>query len=242
MPKIIELDETESTNLYIRKNLEAFNSFDVVTAKRQTNGRGRLGRVWESPPESLFMSMLIKDITVDIACRLPIICAAAALKAIYNVYGFLPDLGIKWPNDLVLSSNKICGILCESVSLGDNFNVICGIGVNIGGDKAYFKKINLEHADSLQSLTGKIIPPSALCREIASQIQNLYACNFTEIVNFYKNYCITLNKTVIIEKDGKSITAFAVDIDDKGNLICDNNGIFVVNAGEVSVRGLYGYC
>ncbi|MGL5150469.1 MAG: biotin--[acetyl-CoA-carboxylase] ligase, partial [Clostridium sp.] len=129
--KIIFFDEIDSTNLHAKK-LASTGSPEgtVVVSKIQNNGVGRLQREWVSPTGGLWFSLILKPPTTPInAGKIPLIAAA-------SIYNTLSKLGypckIKWPNDILLNSKKVCGILTEMNCELDKINyVILGIGVNV---------------------------------------------------------------------------------------------------------------
>ncbi len=98
-----------------------------LRAKKQTGGIGRLGRKWESPSGNLYCSTVVNDRAGDpAASTLSFVTALAVHDAIHQC---LPDgvISLKWPNDILVSGAKICGILLESVGS----TVVVGIGVNV---------------------------------------------------------------------------------------------------------------
>lgn len=104
-----------------------------ITAAAQTAGRGRLGRSWNSPPGNLYASLLISDpSSFEHAPELGFVAAVAVRDAIADAAPALaPDLGFKWPNDLLLKGEKCAGILIEGeVAPGNGFTAVIGIGVN----------------------------------------------------------------------------------------------------------------
>lgn len=236
--KFIELDEIGSTNTFLKENGADFPDGTVVTAKRQTNGRGRMGNIWTSDTDMLSMSLLLKSL--DNPINVTLMSAIAVCQAIENLYSI--KASIKWTNDIIADNHKVCGILCESRINCAKQEVICGIGVNVNAHEEFFKTRNLPYASSLHMLSGKEITVKTVGDEILNKLEPLLQMDFTELKNEYKSRCITLGRTIRAIINSKEVTAKAIDIDDDGKLICENaDGVFAINAGEVSVRGLYGY-
>ena len=240
MINLIYLKETDSTNSYLKAHCNELPSGTTVTAERQTAGRGRRGHSWSANSGMLPLSVLLKDPpeSETLTARIGL----AVCGAIEKMYAVPPKIGIKWPNDIIAANCKVCGILCESVHFGDTLNVICGIGVNISQSEEYFRAENLPHAGSLLTVTGEAPDRDALLREIAGSVINRAAQPFAECYAEYKERLLNLGKKVkIVSAQGDRI-AFAEDVAPNGFLICkDEDGMFEVNSGEVSVRGENGY-
>lgn len=241
MRNIIHLEETDSTNTWIKQRRSELPNGTLVTAKRQTAGRGRMGHIWLDEQGMLPMSVLLKEPPHPAEITL---CAAVAVcRALEAAYTkSKPNFGIKWPNDIVLDGYKLCGILCESACFGDRIDVICGIGVNISQSAEFFAQAGLPHGASLKMLTGAAPERDALAEEIADRLTELCSAGFSTVLEEYRSRCVTLGREIRVIQGGEERTAFAQSIAENGFLICrDDSGTFEVNSGEVSVRGLYGY-
>ena len=175
----------------------------VVIADSQTDGRGRLGRSFESPAgRGVYMSVLLRpDCGASEAVSLTALSACAVCRAIENCCGVIPD--IKWVNDLLIDGRKICGILCESELGADGkmrFAVI-GIGLNVSGGIADFSPPLREKAGSLFSQSGVSVSRRELCAHIRSELMSLYEqwkkdhrCCLDE----YRRRCVTVGNTVSV--------------------------------------------
>lgn len=242
MKDFLSLDEVDSTNSYLKRNISDLPDLYAVTAGMQTAGRGRRGHDWLADNGMLPLSILIKDpISPE---TLTLRAGVAVCEAIEKFYPAekLPMAGIKWPNDVIISAHKVCGILCESVCMGDKISIICGIGVNLSQGEEFFRSAGIPHGASLKMLTGTAPDRTALAEEIVSGMRNLCGCGFEEVYERYKQRCLTLGRDVRIIGENGERTAFAMDIAPNGFLICkDESGFFEVNSGEVSVRGLMDY-
>ncbi|MEM6894324.1 MAG: biotin--[acetyl-CoA-carboxylase] ligase [Bacteroidota bacterium] len=152
---IIKLDATGSTNDYLRTSLSAKNleDYTVVIAKNQYAGRGQRGNSWVSEPgKNLTFSFLKKDLTLNPQNHF--ILNMAVSLALYDALSYIrvPDVAIKWPNDIMSGGFKICGILMENLISGDQIrHSIIGIGMNV--NQTNFG--NLEHVSSLRNRTEK---------------------------------------------------------------------------------------
>lgn len=219
----------------------------VILADRQTQGRGRLGRSFLSPGGmGIYLSLILRPkAAAEELMHLTCAVAVAMCLAIEEVTGLHP--GIKWTNDLVCGQRKVGGILTElSFSPGTSAPdyVIIGVGINCAQKPEDFPPELSSIAGSL-SMAGAAVDRSALA---AAMIHHLHAMSAQlhsrkeEIISAYRDRCITLGKPVQILRPDSVQEGFALDVDQDGGLIVrTKDGICTVSAGEVSVRGLYGY-
>ena len=112
--KVIKLDAIDSTNEFLKGLLgkQTVDNFTVITAENQTNGKGQMGSVWTSEVgKNLIMSVLVKDFLFDISqiYNLNILVSLAVFQALDEIE--IPELSIKWPNDIMSDTKKIGGIL-----------------------------------------------------------------------------------------------------------------------------------
>lgn len=240
MSNTIYLDEVDSTNSYLKRRCGELPNGCAVTARLQTAGRGRRGHDWAADEGMLPLSILLKDPPErdNLTARVGL----AVCGAIGEICGNSLDISIKWPNDIIANSRKVCGILCESVFFGDCVNIIAGIGVNVSQNEAFFKAAELPHAASLLMLTGKAPDRDDLLNAIVGNVKKRAAMTFSECYDEYKARLLNLNKKVKIISPGGERIAVAENVTQNGFLICrDENGVFEVSSGEVSVRGTDGY-
>jgi BirA family transcriptional regulator, biotin operon repressor / biotin---[acetyl-CoA-carboxylase] ligase len=147
----------------------------VVIADEQTSGRGRLGRVWHSPPGSgLYASVILRPSRArtgaDRATGLVTLAAGVALsEAVEEVTALRPD--IKWPNDLLIGRRKLAGILAESAS-GDLAHIVLGYGINVGARR--LPPDVDARATSLESELGRPVDRAALCAASVAALSARY--------------------------------------------------------------------
>lgn len=208
----------------------------VFLTNMQTNGKGRLGRNWESEKKSgIYMSLLLKpQMSAAKLSQITLIAGMAVCRAL----GF--DTKIKWPNDVVIGSRKVCGILTEF----SGKVVICGIGINVN-TKAFPAPLH-DKATSLLIETGEKHDCDYFCAAVLSEFESLYEefveTGFESIYEQYSNLCINIDKEVRLIRNNFEITGIARGISPDGGLIVETEeGVFTVTTGEVSVRGMYGY-
>ncbi len=238
--RIEYVNSTDSTNNEC-KRLEDKTDGTLVIADAQTAGKGRLGRVWESPHGSgIWMSILLKpDVSLESVSQITLVTGMAVCRAV----GI--DAMIKWPNDVVIDGKKICGILTEMSAEIERINyVICGIGINVNTPS--FPEELQDKATSLFVETAKKHEREKIAADVLNEFEKLYNVftekGFSFLADEYRKMCVTLNKDVRVIHRNNELTGKAVDIDDSGNLIVETeNGQITVHSGEVSVRGIYGY-
>lgn len=129
----IHFEIIDSTNQYLKDNYLGLDNLTFVSSDIQTKGRGRNNRNWMSEKGNLMFSVLIKDEQLfDKYKALSIVSAYTIIESLKELG--INNLSIKWPNDVYYQSNKLCGILLESVST-DRLNcLIIGIGLNVNTD------------------------------------------------------------------------------------------------------------
>lgn len=139
---IIELNETPSTQTYLMQEDErkSFDEFTVITAKNQTSGRGQGTHIWESEKgKNICFSLLLKPLFLNPSEQFIITqIISLAIVDVLVKYG-LQDVMIKWPNDIYVSNNKICGILIQNKVMGNQIShSYIGIGINVNQRKFLF--------------------------------------------------------------------------------------------------------
>ena len=170
MRNYITLASTESTNNDLKARIAAADGpvYDVIMAKTQTGGRGRLGRSFFSPPGGLYFSaaLPLDGKETNIPC-LTLAAGLCVCEALEDLCGIAPR--IKWPNDLYLNGKKLCGILCELVG-GKTPTVIVGAGVNMTAPKDAIPEELREKITSLWAEKVTVPAPGALMKDIVKRL------------------------------------------------------------------------
>ena len=239
---------TDSTNIQ-EKQLGETGALHgtLVVADKQNAGRGRRGRSWESPQGcSIYMSILLRpDFMPDKAPMLTLVMAYSVEKALKNCTGL--NVQIKWLNDLIINGKKVVGILTEMSTEIDYINhVVIGVGINVNMES--FPMEIEEKATSLRIEAGCMIQRSQIIAEIMRQFEQDYEKFLeTEDLSWLKddyNTClVNRGRDVVIHGAEGSYGAQALGINDTGELLVrrEDGSEEAVYAGEVSVRGVYGY-
>lgn len=218
----------------------------LVIAETQSMGKGRLGRNWISPRGTgIWMSIILRpNLSPDKAYQLTLLAGIAMCEAIRECTGL--EASIKWPNDIVVNGKKVCGILTEmSGEVQCIHYVVVGIGVNVN---MHDFDESIPYATSLALMGEKEYSRKEIIKVFLEQFEEIYCkynkkASLDEFLPKYKNLCITLGKQVKIINGQEEYIAIAKNINTTGELVLqlDNGTEKTVLAGEVSVRGIYGY-
>lgn len=220
---IIKLNAIGSTNDFLKGlyNTQPLENFTIVVAENQTQGKGQRGSLWNTEPhKNLTFSLLIKNallpetsiFDLNIAISLGIIQALEKFN--------IPQLDIKWPNDILAEGKKIAGILIENIfSSRESVSSIIGIGINV--NQADFK--DFPNASSLQNTTGLTYEKDSLLHELRQQIilnYELLKNGKTEMLwQAYHNYLFMKDKTATFEyPDGLRFSGMIVKVLKNGKL------------------------
>ena len=238
-------EETDTTNNRARElALEGAPEGTLVVAEKQTAGRGRRGKVWESPlGTGIWMSLVLRPQTMPAeASGRTLLCGQATAEAIEAETGL--SAGIKWPNDILINGKKAVGILTEmDCEMSEVHFVIPGIGINV--NTASFPPEIAEIATSLYLECGKTVSRRRLVHRVLERLEEHYETflrtgSFAAMLEDYRKHCITLGKEVHV-LGREPFFAEALDITPEGELLvrrADNGKEEVVFSGEVSIRGV----
>ncbi|WP_338733176.1 biotin--[acetyl-CoA-carboxylase] ligase [Mangrovimonas cancribranchiae] len=168
--RIIKLDAIDSTNQYLRQlSLEhKLQDNTVVVVKNQTKGKGQMGSVWLSEPGKNLMFSVFKQLQLPVKDNfyISMVVSLAVVKALQTVG--IPELAIKWPNDILSCNKKVCGILIENGLKGQNIkSSIIGIGLNVNQEG--FE--DLPKASSLKNITQQTYVIDELLNVILNQLE-----------------------------------------------------------------------
>lgn len=248
--KVVSYEITDSTNTRAKQLAEEGAVHGtLVVANMQTAGKGRRGRSWQQEEGSVIaMSLLLRPtFSPDKASMLTLLAAHSVAGAIEAVTG-LPA-AIKWPNDIVINRKKTVGILTE-MSLGVEQAaidyIVIGIGINV--NNTAFPEDIRDMATSLYLEKGERVSRSALIAESMRRLEADYEAflkteDLSAILPDYNAHLISMNKEVRVLDPKGEYTGISRGMDAQGELLVEraDGEIIKVYAGEVSVRGLYGY-
>lgn len=237
---VVYYDETDSTNNEAKRNSDMPDG-TLFISEIQTGGKGRLGRAWVSPKGiGIWMSLLLKPhiLPQDVA-QITLVAGMATARSVGC------GAKIKWPNDVVIGSKKICGILTEMSAEIERVNyIVSGIGINVNTES--FPDELKEKATSLYIESGRKFERYKIVQRFLKEFEILYKKfikgGIAAITDDYRELCVTIGKEVSVIYPNRTINGRAIDINNNGELIVETDkGIIEVDSGEVSVRGMYGY-
>lgn len=185
---LIKLDAIDSTNVFLKQLLtqQSPPNFTVVCANYQTNGKGQMGSVWDSESgKNLIMSVLVEDVLSNTQ-EIFTFNKAIALSVLEVLQEFdVPNVSIKWPNDIMSGKYKLGGILIENlIKQNGTISSIVGIGINV--NQTNFE--NLPQASSIINVLNKELSRDELLKKIVFKIKDYSQKIFYLKRDIYENY------------------------------------------------------
>ena len=229
----------------MRLALEGAEPFTVVVADTQSEGRGRNGHAWTSPPGvGLYASLILRPaVSVDRVPMMTLLAGVAAAEAIRSLSGL--DAALKWPNDVLVNLHKVAGILCEaSFPPGDAKPVVVvGLGVNVNTPPQALPKRPLFPASSLAAESGRLHDRDALLglwversRHWMGVLENGGAAELVE--RWRALDALSGRRLSVNVPDGAAVAGTECGVDEEGRLLLrlDDGSLWPVMAGDVKIR------
>ncbi len=210
----------------------------IVCAETQAQGRGRLGRKWMSPKgKGLYFSVVLRpDFALTQMPYMTLMSAVALAEAIQTTCAL--DVSIKWPNDILIESQKLAGILTEMRAEMDQVKlVVIGIGINVNtptnqltAPAASIKMFTKTHTDRIVLLQN-------ILERLEFWYETLQKKGIKPILSQWKQRCHTLNNRVRVAHGQHFVEGVAEDLGEDGSLLVrlDNGKIHKHIAGDVQV-------
>ena len=233
--------EAESTNALVVARADHADEGLVVVAEHQTAGRGRLDRTWVSPPRAgLTFSILLRPTArEDRWTWLPLLAGLAIVEALDEVaeLDIEREVGLKWPNDVLIAESKVAGVLAER----RGGVVVVGIGLNVSTRAAELPVVDGPAPSSLGLSGAGVTDRDTILRALLRAFSGLYAewqdadGDSARLVEAYTARCTTLGRTVAVElPDGTRLAGLAERVDADGRLVIATAGTrTVVGSGDV---------
>lgn len=244
--RVISIQETDSTNAQIKVLAEqGAVEGAVLIADRQSAGRGRLGRRWESPSGvNLYCSILLKpQIPVQQAPQLTFLSAVSVAETLTQVCGLSPT--VKWPNDILVNGAKIAGLLNEMNAETEQIHfVVLGIGINLNMREEQLPKPLNYPATSVLLEMGEEVDRAVFLRTLLEILDQHYREflqeGFVPIRRRWERLCSIMNSTVAVVQETTSLqgTVVGLDVDGALRLQCEDGRIERILAGDVRPVGL----
>ncbi len=210
----------------------------IVVARRQTTGRGRMGRSWHGG-EGLAMSWLIAPLPVARAARLAVWTGLSAVQSLRELTG--EPIRLKWPNDLRLHGRKLGGILLDMIMRGTQSRFVAGIGVNVGDwgprmpadlrDTSIALQPAPERWSTLSHLAG------AIMRRWEAEAAHFLEAGWPEYRDAFEAVDDLAGRRIVLACGRETLTGVAEGIDDDGalKLRLDDGGLHRLHAGDVHI-------
>ena len=237
---LLHLEEVDSTNLYVRSHYDELADGTLVLAGRQTAGRGRLGRKWQSPSgRNIYATLTIKRPGVPFHAGCVVgLAALDTLRALASGLNFF----IKWPNDVYCCDCKIAGILCEGVRVanGGVQGIAAGVGININLSPEEISAID-QRATSLLAELGCEFCLKKVAGLLAQSLERHYITysNDPELLvgNWKKANGLIGQRIALRRGDGQMLEGIFSDIAPDGSLILADGagGSVACNCGDVRI-------
>lgn len=231
------LAETASTNDVAREQgRRGARTRFVVAASRQTRGRGRLGRSWESSSGGgLYASILLRpDFAAAEAGRLTILSSVAVRDAVEAVTGLRPQ--IKWPNDLMVNGRKLSGLLIETEPEGARLAfAVIGIGLNVRQEQEDFSPEVRNLATSIYGTTRQLYRRADILAALLQAFEQRLAQPFAEVREAWEASSLTLGQRVTLKTARGKKYGQALGLDESGALLlrAESGEVETVTAGDM---------
>lgn len=238
--KIEHFDEINSTNTYLMQHESPLHG-RVCVADHQTQGRGRQGKQWLSKTGNSLMFSLGYTPKNRLGAQLSLVVGLAIADVLRDLG--VAELGLKWPNDVLVNHKKVAGILIESRYVGKQAECVIGVGLNIDFTPAQLAEIS-RPCISLAQLDIKQISKQSLLiqiiRSICKRLAQFQKKGFASIRLDWLAYHVYINRQVHYEQDGETRLGRIVDLGKKGELMLEHDGkIHQVTSGEINtIRGV----
>ncbi|MGI6119243.1 MAG: biotin--[acetyl-CoA-carboxylase] ligase [Desulfosporosinus sp.] len=223
-------------NIYLYREVTSTNSVaqllarsgasegTIVLSRSQLSGRGRFSRQWICPPgQGILMSMVLRpEINGKLIPQLTLLCGVVVVESINKTTGC--KAGIKWPNDVVMSGKKVCGILAQSIfSKTALEHVIIGVGINVNLDTCQLPSDCRETSTSLRMESGQNISRWQVLKQFISSWDKHYHSflhgGHSYLRTKWLENNVTLGRDVSINRDKGPVQGKAIDISTKGGLL-----------------------
>ena len=231
--------EVDSTN-QVAKELaeEGAPEGTIIIAEMQRRGRGRRGKKWLSPEGGVWMTIILRpEIPPAKAPLLTLVTGVAVARTLQTECGL--DVGIKWPNDILIGDKKVCGILTEAeADKGTLDYVVVGVGIDLNVDLEEFPPELKNGATSLQQELQREIYGAEVVQKFLINFEELYEKfkddQFPEILSQWRRLSKTIGRYVEVHKTGRNVYGEAVGITKDGILVLelDDGSLRKIISGE----------
>ncbi|MCG7844722.1 MAG: biotin--[acetyl-CoA-carboxylase] ligase [Methanomassiliicoccales archaeon] len=231
--KVLVKEEVGSTNEVAKAlALEGEPEGTVVTAVRQSGGKGRTGRSWESPAGGVYLSVILRpELPAQDLTLLTVLSCLPVAQAIEECCRAVPR--IKWPNDVKLKGRKVAGILVEACYRGGEPRfLIMGLGVNLNTDPA---ALTAPEAGSLKELCGKDLDPEHFLNVLLFKLDDFYSKfkRGERDMAAYGRYSESIGQDVEVRLGDQRVKGKGMHLEDDGSLVMRSEDGMIYRATSV---------
>ncbi len=235
----------DSTNAFLKQHCSSLPDYSVIWADKQTDGRGRFTRIWNSQPGMDLTFSILLPLTSLEQNRRQNITQIAALSVAQTLEGYGLKPSVKWPNDVLINGKKISGILCEVTETEERTCGILGIGINVNNTEKFLANLDIPATSLRCELHHKVVRQDLLKKllEIIINCFNVlchagFTRNRQEII---KRLAFINKQIVFTDVKQDSYSGKIIDLNDDGTLLfeCEKRGVISLNSGEIALHHSY---
>jgi BirA family biotin operon repressor/biotin-[acetyl-CoA-carboxylase] ligase len=215
--RVVYLPETPSTMDVARAMARnGCPAYTTVVAGRQTQGRGRMRRKWVSRVGGLYFTLVVRPrLPLAWSSRVNFLASLTLARILRERYAI--DAGVKWPNDILVAGRKLCGLLSEMETEGEEVGFInVGIGMNVNNMPP--AEVDPPAVSLRQVLGRRVLRQELLAAFLDAMEARVEAEPWEAVIAEWKCYSVTLNRRVRIETTRETIEGSALDVDESGAL------------------------
>jgi len=242
---IYKYPKMDSTNAFLNQHCASLPDYSVIWADKQTDGRGRFNRIWNSQPSMDLTFSILLPLTSLEQKRRQNITQIAALSVAQTLEGYGLKPSVKWPNDVLVHGKKISGILCEITETEGRICGVLGIGINVNNTEKFLASLDIP-ATSLRCELNHKVARQDLLKKLLEIIINCFnvlclagfAQNRQEII---KRLAFINEQIVFTDVKQDSYSGKIIDLNDDGTLLfeCEKRGVISLNSGEIALHNSY---
>jgi BirA family biotin operon repressor/biotin-[acetyl-CoA-carboxylase] ligase len=240
-PQVLSFDEIDSTNAEARRRAEAGETGPLwIAARRQTGGRGRRGRPWETGQGNLAATLLLTTDRPPLQASQIAFVAALAVADLASAYISTDLVTVKWPNDVLIANRKVAGILVDSGALGEGRLWLgVGVGVNLATQPVAAERPATSFTEHLLEALGAPPAPEAALTELAAAFDRWIALwdseGFSAVAQAWMARAHGLGRTCTVRLERETLEGLALGLDADGalRLRLADGSIRRITAGDV---------
>lgn len=236
--QVLSFEQIDSTNEYLLQHYHQLEAGALCVAEMQTAGRGRRGRQWFSPnSRNLYFSMLWHYDSTEIPDLSALSLVVSVVIAETCEALAIPDIRIKWPNDIYYQGKKMGGILVESRVDRQGIHLVIGIGLNLGMESVDQSIVTQQWSD----LSAYAIDRTELVIELGKRLQTALRHyrqqGFEVYAQRWQRFDLFYHRMVKLITENDEIQGLSLGINEQGELVLQQGEIIrAFSIGEISLR------